>query len=156
MASSTKNVKLTDFQLTAFRESFPIAAKTQSHALVWGDLTPHQLKVVKQKDRNEKARLRIAKRRADVKDLPSAEQKSYAEKQQAYKANYRAKHRRKLAADLEKRRYQILREKGGPGEVIIARRAARARRENRINREIKQGLRDLDVFAGEESETDVE
>ncbi|KAJ6567624.1 hypothetical protein DFH09DRAFT_1314141 [Mycena vulgaris] len=100
---------LNAFQLEALKKMFPMTANAA--AAIDGssgvDLTEHQLqrvsiplriiyphtpifhRVLKKQEHNEKARIRIAKRRAELKARSSDEQEAHAEKERAYKAKYR-------------------------------------------------------------------
>ncbi|KAJ7799712.1 hypothetical protein B0H14DRAFT_3431461 [Mycena olivaceomarginata] len=148
LASNSKLTRLNAFQLEVFRENFPIAARVAGDStVVW--LTQHQLKLIKQKERNEKARIRMAKKREEIRSLASEQQEEYAAKDRAYKATYRKKNREKLAVDASQRRTQIFVEKNGIAEFHARR---RARHERRVERAIKLGYRDPSPRAHEDSE----
>ncbi|KAJ7791597.1 hypothetical protein B0H14DRAFT_2624840 [Mycena olivaceomarginata] len=149
MSSATKNsnmVKLTEFQLQAFKDNFPITANS-SDVVFQSDLTPHQLKIVKQKDRNEKARLRMAKKRAEIKTLAPEIQEAYVQKARAYKAKYRESHRKALALKAEKHRRRIFKEKHG-AKALVEKRMTKIRK--RLARDVKAGLRE--PYSGDEED----
>ncbi|KAJ7832592.1 hypothetical protein B0H13DRAFT_1914950 [Mycena leptocephala] len=122
----------------AFKKSFPLTANS-TEVSMRSDLTAHQLEVVKHKERNEKARLRMAKKRAQIKALAPDEQDIHDEKARAYKATYREKNRRRLAIKAENRRKSILKEKMGPEAYAQWR---RYKRQQQLNADIKEGRRD--------------
>ncbi|KAJ7830020.1 hypothetical protein B0H14DRAFT_3465213 [Mycena olivaceomarginata] len=108
----------------AFKDNFPIAARA-CDVVFQSDLTPHQLKVVKHKERNEKARVRIAKKRAELKTLAPDVQEAYIEKARGYKAKYRETHCKALAMKTEVRRRKIYKEQYGMKALV-----AKCRREH--------------------------
>ncbi|KAJ7638093.1 hypothetical protein B0H17DRAFT_1216878 [Mycena rosella] len=89
-ATESKNVKFSQDQVKVFKEIFPItaaAAAVNSSSEV--ALTDHQLKILKHKERNEKARIHMANKCAAAKTLTPAEQEAFTAKERAYKAKYR-------------------------------------------------------------------
>ncbi|KAJ7704633.1 hypothetical protein B0H14DRAFT_3526679 [Mycena olivaceomarginata] len=145
LASNSKLTRLNAFQLEVFRENFPIAARVAGDStVVW--LTQHQLKLIKQKERNEKARIRMAKKREEIRSLASEQQEEYVAKDPRVQGHLSQK---KLAVDASQRRTQIFVEKNGIAEFHARR---RARHERRVERAIKLGYRDPSPRAHEDSE----
>ncbi|KAJ7115518.1 hypothetical protein C8R43DRAFT_1138143 [Mycena crocata] len=144
-----KVLTLTQFQLEIFKKEFP--RHSTKAALQVGskvELTPYQLEIMRRRERNEKARLRIAEKRAAVKALPPDEQ-DWAARERVYKAKYIKGNRKLLAARAAKKRDRLYIERYGV-DSILAR--DRARYKKRVEREIKQGLRDPDPMSDNDSE----
>ncbi|KAJ7169397.1 hypothetical protein B0H12DRAFT_1246920 [Mycena haematopus] len=95
--------------------------------------------LVKSKERNEKARLQIAKKREEIKNLPSEEQDVYKQKARDYSTKYRENHRRKLAQKAQVRRRKIYQEKYDATAWVKKR---MAKLEAGLQRDIKAGFRD--------------
>ncbi|KAK7042096.1 hypothetical protein R3P38DRAFT_2767718 [Favolaschia claudopus] len=90
---------------------YPNVADYESGMLSFPPMTskyapPTRLEVRSQResDEREKARLRMARRRAELKSRPLAEQAAAAERERKYHAVYRAKHREKLRSLESQRR----------------------------------------------------
>ncbi|KAJ7713594.1 hypothetical protein B0H14DRAFT_3523334 [Mycena olivaceomarginata] len=66
--------------------------------------TSHELKAQRRAERNEKARLRMARKCAELKSRPLEEQQIAAERTKAYQATYHEKHRNDLRLGEERRR----------------------------------------------------
>ncbi|KAJ7714668.1 hypothetical protein DFH07DRAFT_974408 [Mycena maculata] len=132
-SSFSQTVDLTTFQLKAFQASFPLSAGTAPRPTLdtsAGERTPveltaHQVKVLRHKDRNEKARIRMAEKRAALKKRPEEDQEAYAQRQRAYRAAYREK---------------LFIEKFGR-QAFLAKR--RTRFKKRVEQELKAGVRVL-------------
>ncbi|KAJ7479913.1 hypothetical protein FB451DRAFT_1171995 [Mycena latifolia] len=133
-ATKSKTVRLTEFQLKTLGKKFPATAKASAAASHPSEveLIERQLKVLKHEERNEKARLRMAKvliitnsrrKRAELKAKSPQEQEAYAEKARAYRAKYRE---------------TLFIEKYGQLELWYK----CARLEKRKQREIKAGVQD--------------
>ncbi|KAJ7785390.1 hypothetical protein B0H14DRAFT_3506948 [Mycena olivaceomarginata] len=144
-AINSGQAKLTEIQIKAFKDNFPIAARA-CDVVFQSDLTPHQLKVVKHKERNEKARVRIAKKRAELKTLTPDVQEAYIEKARGYKAKYRETHRKALAMKTEARRRKIYKEQYGI-KALVAKCMATVRK--KLTCDVKAGRREH-VDSGDE------
>ncbi|KAJ7456324.1 hypothetical protein B0H11DRAFT_2237753 [Mycena galericulata] len=137
---------LNPLQREAFEKRFPLSAR-QTRRAKGGtqtspeDITAHQWEVIKKHERNEKARIRMAKcvKRAALKSDSAEAQAAYATKERAYGAKFRAGHRLRLAKKAEKRRNRKFLEEFGSKAFARKRLVKYAKR---VEREIKQGLRD--------------
>ncbi|KAJ7459204.1 hypothetical protein B0H11DRAFT_1924522 [Mycena galericulata] len=148
-ATKSKVTNLTHLQLKAFEKKFPLSARKAKKAKATQatpeDITAHQWAIIKKQERNEKARIRMAKRwttfskRAALKAASAEEQAAFVQSQRAYEAKYRAGHRRHLAVKAERRRNRKYKEEFGQKAFITKRKLAY---EKRVQQEIKQGLRD--------------
>ncbi|KAJ7484895.1 hypothetical protein B0H11DRAFT_2231560 [Mycena galericulata] len=146
----------------AFEKAFPLSArkakKAEGMGAVAPDITVHQWAIIKKKERNDKARIRMAKcvqllnflyiyitsqvwrrKRALLKTASGREYAAFVENQRAYEAKYRAGHRRRLAVQAEKRRNKKFKEEFG-NKAFSARRMLKY--EKRVQKEIKEGRRD--------------
>ncbi|KAJ7144886.1 hypothetical protein C8R43DRAFT_953679 [Mycena crocata] len=123
---------LTNFQLAAFKKKFPLTANTADADTCWEELTPHQRETLKKEERRDKARTRMAKKRAEVRALDPEAQEAFLQKEREYKATYREK-------KAEQRRNKLIVETFGPKE-LGRRRVARIKK--RLARDIKEGRRD--------------
>ncbi|KAJ7492943.1 hypothetical protein B0H11DRAFT_2228266 [Mycena galericulata] len=111
-------------------------------------LTAYELKVQREAVRREKACLRMAKKRAELKLRPTEEQEVYRERARAYQATYREKHRYSLRVWEAQRRVAVYKERFGIEAYKVYAKAKRERkRRARAKREAKLGLghRDRDA-----------
>ncbi|KAK6969082.1 hypothetical protein R3P38DRAFT_3244086 [Favolaschia claudopus] len=96
--------------------------------------TQHQTRQQRRLERNEKARLRMARKRAELKSRSAEEQRAAIERRKRHQATYRAKHRESLREEESARRVAVYKAKHGPDlfnefmRIKQARRSARAKR----------------------------
>ncbi|KAJ7337480.1 hypothetical protein DFH08DRAFT_812816 [Mycena albidolilacea] len=105
--------------------------------------TDYELKALRHAERNEKARLRMARcvasfspefvftkasKRAEVKNLPLEEQQKVAERNKLYQARYRERHRQDLRIWEALRRREVYKAKFGPEAYAAWRKAKRDRK----------------------------
>ncbi|KAJ7311564.1 hypothetical protein DFH08DRAFT_1087906 [Mycena albidolilacea] len=86
---------------------------TSTHA---PGLTPLE---IKRTERNEKARLRMARKRAELVFRPLEEQKLVAERAKIHQAKYRAKHREELRRGEAERRAALYKARYGPEACLL-------------------------------------
>ncbi|KAJ7901030.1 hypothetical protein B0H14DRAFT_3422939 [Mycena olivaceomarginata] len=97
--------------------------------------TSHELKAQRRAERNEKARLRMARKRAELKSRPLEEQQIAAERTKAYQATYHKKHRNDLRLGEERRRIALYKARYGPDTYRLYLKARRQRtRQGAANR----------------------
>ncbi|KAJ7468414.1 hypothetical protein B0H11DRAFT_1920998 [Mycena galericulata] len=133
--------------------------------------TNHELYMARQAIRREKARVRMAKKRADLKLRPLEEQALAAARARVHQATYRAKNRANLRYWEAQRRIAIYKERYGveayksyAAAKRERRRRAREKRrakagypgeiekhESKENRGAKAGTRDIDVAEGRDA-----
>ncbi|KAJ7784910.1 hypothetical protein DFH07DRAFT_947984 [Mycena maculata] len=122
-------------------------AKKSKHAPLIGGLTPFELQVRREMERREKARLRMARLRAELKTRSPEEQESHAARNRVYQARHREKqvfsffrHREDLRIWEAQRRVAVYKAKYGPEAYLEYARAKRERRRRaRAQREAKLG-----------------
>ncbi|KAJ7797607.1 hypothetical protein B0H14DRAFT_2583571 [Mycena olivaceomarginata] len=93
--------------------------------------TDYELKALRHAERNEKARLRMARqlsKRAELKTRSIEEQQEAAERNKLYQARYREKHRQDLRAWEALRRREVYKAKFGPEAYGAWRQAKRDRK----------------------------
>ncbi|KAJ7823663.1 hypothetical protein B0H13DRAFT_1919537 [Mycena leptocephala] len=82
-------------------------------------LTEHELKLQRQAVRREKARVRMAMRRAELKSRPLEEQEEAAKRARLHQATYRAKNRDDLRKWEAKRRIKEKRRAKAAGDIYV-------------------------------------
>ncbi|KAK7008536.1 hypothetical protein R3P38DRAFT_2791504 [Favolaschia claudopus] len=96
----------------------------------------HQKMIKKQLDRNEKARLRMARRRAELKNRSASEQAAASARQRGYQARYRANKRETIRQSQRERRLAAYEAVHGRAALQIycnSRLVARTRSQSRQN-----------------------
>ncbi|KAJ7440226.1 hypothetical protein FB451DRAFT_1191679 [Mycena latifolia] len=76
-------------------------------------LTLYQIETQRRAERNEKSRIRMAQKRAELKARPLEEQEEAAERERGYQAKYRERHRRSLRLWESLRRLALYEERYG-------------------------------------------
>ncbi|KAJ7822091.1 hypothetical protein B0H14DRAFT_3471014 [Mycena olivaceomarginata] len=89
--------------------------------------TSHELKAQRRAEWNEKARLRMARKRAELKSCPLEEQQIAAERTKVYQATYHEKHRNDLRLGEERRRITLYKARYGPDAYRLYLKARRQR-----------------------------
>ncbi|KAJ7477125.1 hypothetical protein B0H11DRAFT_2234602 [Mycena galericulata] len=115
-------------------------------------LTDYEIQMKRKEERREKARLRMARIRAELKTRPLHEQELAAARARAYQATYRAKHRENLRLWEAERRIAVYKAKFGH-EAYLAYVKARRDRKRRAyyKRMAKAGLSEEDAKAARRS-----
>ncbi|KAK6996635.1 hypothetical protein R3P38DRAFT_3287417 [Favolaschia claudopus] len=108
--------------------------------------------------RNEKARLRMAEKRAEIKRGGSELQAAYAQRARSYSAKYRAKHHSKIRREETRRRYCRYREVHGERVFkaflrarLATRELARIKHRDRNTYDLRHDDEDMD-FSGDEED----
>ncbi|KAJ6557480.1 hypothetical protein B0H19DRAFT_1070143 [Mycena capillaripes] len=94
--------------------------------------TEEELRAQRHAARNEKARLRMARRRAELKTRPLEEQRAAAERAREYQARYREKHRDELRIWEAHRRIEVYKAKNGLRAFASYLKAKREQRRRRL------------------------
>ncbi|KAJ7303680.1 hypothetical protein DFH08DRAFT_825775 [Mycena albidolilacea] len=141
--------------VTAMARKAPPPMKSQYSA----GPTDYELKALQHAERNEKARLRMARsnsqqprKRAELKTRSLEEQQEAAERNKVYQARYREKHRQDLRIWEALRRREVYKAKFGPEAYAAWRQAKRERR-----RRARAKLRAKEAYhSGDEAEADAD
>ncbi|KAJ7176159.1 hypothetical protein C8R43DRAFT_942958 [Mycena crocata] len=99
----------------------------------------YEVKLQREADRREKARLRMARNRAALKLRPIEEQERAAARSRQYQAVYRARHREDLRLWEAQRRVDLYKKRYGPAAYVAY---AKARRERKRRARALQRARD--------------
>ncbi|KAJ7117332.1 hypothetical protein C8R43DRAFT_960630 [Mycena crocata] len=99
----------------------------------------YEIKAQRLQERNEKSRLRMARKRAELKTRPIEEQLLAAERDRAHQATYRERHRNDLRVWEAQRRIEVYKKRFGPAAYAAYSRAKRERkRRARAKKEAKE------------------
>ncbi|KAJ7126218.1 hypothetical protein C8R44DRAFT_734104 [Mycena epipterygia] len=143
---------LSRHHLALMRAHPPLKAATSSKKL-----TDYEIGLQRHLAKNEKARLRMARKRAELKARPLTEQLLAAERERAYQATYREKNRRDLAIWERQRRHAVYKARFGPVAYASYVQALRDRkRQERQNQLAKEAYHEQDDDGEDEQDDDGE
>ncbi|KAJ7169366.1 hypothetical protein C8R43DRAFT_1121239 [Mycena crocata] len=113
--------------------------------------TAHEIQIQRQAEQNEKARLRMAKYRAELKCRSWQEQELAAQRARVHQATYREKHRNDLRLWEAARRVELYKKRFGDRAYVLYARNLRAQsRRRRAKREAKEAYHESQTLADPE------